>query len=254
VAVVTGAGQGLGRVVAHALADEGATVVLAAQSAARLDEVAAEIAGAGGSAVAIPTDLRDDEAVGALGGAVEQRFGGADALVNCSGVAGPTAPLWEQSREDWEDTLAVNLTGVFLLCRAFLPRMIERRSGSIVVIGSMTGKRPLYGRTPYAASKMALVGLVRTLAWETGPAGVRVNLVSPGPIAGPRLDAVLAAQAEALGITPAEASARFTSMAPLERVVEATEVAATALFLASDDASAITGEDVNVSAGIVNFG
>jgi NAD(P)-dependent dehydrogenase (short-subunit alcohol dehydrogenase family) len=131
--------------------------------------------------------------------------------------------------------------------------MIERRTASVVVVGSMTGKRPLYGRTPYAASKMALVGLVRTLAVETGPAGVRVNLVSPGPIAGPRLDAVLAAQARVLGISPEEAKTHFTRTAALERVVEPAEVAAAALFLASDDASGITGEDLSVSAGIVTF-
>jgi NAD(P)-dependent dehydrogenase (short-subunit alcohol dehydrogenase family) len=253
-AVVTGAGQGLGAVVAQAMAAEGATVVLAARSVASLERVRDEIGAAGGSAVVIPTDLRAEEAVRALGAEVNDRYGGADVVVNCSGIAGPTAPLWEQTPGEWDDTLRVNLTGAFLVCRAFLPRMIERGTGSIVVVGSMTGKRPLYGRTPYASSKMALVGLVRTLALETGPSGVRVNLVSPGPIAGPRLDAVLAAQAQALGISPEEARARLTGTAPLERVVEPAEVAAAALFLASDDASGITGEDLNVSAGIVSFG
>ena len=91
--------------------------------------------------------------------------------------------------------MRVNLTGTFLTCRALLPAMMRRRAGSVVVIGSTTGKRPMYGRTPYAASKLALVGLVRTLAAELGPHGVRVNLISPGAVAGPRIEAVIQAQA-----------------------------------------------------------
>ncbi len=251
---MTGASQGLGRVVAGRLAAEGATVILAARSAAKLEEVGAEITAAGGSALAAPTDVGDPDAVDALAALVTDRFGAADVVVAGSGIAGPTAPVWEQSPADWDQTLKVNLTGVFLCCRALLPAMIARGSGSVVVVGSMTGKRPLSGRTPYTASKMGLVGLVRTLAWETGPAGVRVNLVSPGPIGGPRFDAVVAAHAEAHGVCEDSARRAFTDLSPLGRVVEPGEVAAAVLFLASDDASAITGEDLNVSAGAVTFG
>ncbi len=254
VAVVTGAGQGLGRELALRFAAEGATVVLAARSADKLATVADEVAAAGGSAVPVPTDIAREDEVAALRDRVASELGPVDVLVNNSGVAGPTAPLWEQSREAWDATFAVNVTGVFLMCRAFLPAMVERRGGSVVVVGSMTGKRALHGRTPYAASKTALVGLVRTLAWELGGSGVRVNLISPGPIAGPRLDGVISDRASSLGRSEQEVRDEFTSVSPLGRFVTAGEIASAAVFLASDAGSAITGEDLNVSAGTVMHG
>jgi NAD(P)-dependent dehydrogenase (short-subunit alcohol dehydrogenase family) len=254
VAVITGAGQGLGRELALRFASEGATVVLAARSADKLATVAAEVAAAGGRALVVPTDVAREDQVAALRDRVASEAGPVDVLVNNSGVAGPTAPLWELSREDWDATFAVNVTGVFLMCRAFLPAMVERGSGSVVVIGSMTGKRALHGRTPYAASKTALIGLVRTLAWELGGSGVRVNLISPGAIAGSRLDGVIAARAAAMDRPEDEVRAELASVSPLARFVAAREIASAAVFLASEASSAITGEDLNVSVGAVMHG
>jgi NAD(P)-dependent dehydrogenase (short-subunit alcohol dehydrogenase family) len=131
--------------------------------------------------------------------------------------------------------------------------MIERRSGCIIIIGSMTGKRPLFGRTPYAASKMALVGLARTLAWEVGSYGVRVNVISPGGVEGERIEWVIRRQAEAKGISIDEARREFTSSSPLGHLVPASDVAEAAVFLASARAASITGEDLNVSAGTVMY-
>lgn len=253
-AVVTGPGQGIGRRIALRLASEGARLVLAGRTAAPLDAVRAEIEAAGGSARAVPTDLRDPAHVEALAAAVREVAGAADVVISNSGVPGPTAELWKTDPEDWDETFRVNVRGAFLLCRALLPDMIGRGAGSIVVIGSATGKRPLAMRTPYAASKAALIGLVRTLAAETGPHGVRVNLVSPGPVAGDRFDAVVERQAEASGISVAEARAHFLDDVPLRRVSDADDVAGTVAFLAGDDARAITGEDVNVSSGWVMHG
>lgn len=254
VVVVTGAGQGLGRTLALAFAGHGAAVALAARTADRLNAVAEEIRAAGGTAISVPTDVGDPVALDTLRDEVNERLGPADVLVNNSARPGPTAVLWELPIEEWEKTIRVNLTGVYLCCRAFLPGMVERRKGSVIVIGSMTGKQPLHGRTPYAASKMGLVGLVRTLASEVGAAGIRVNLISPGPIAGERLDSVIAGQAEARGISASAAREALTGASPLDRLVTAAEVAASALFLASEDATAITGEDLNVSAGAVTHG
>ncbi len=141
----------------------------------------------------LPLDLRDVGAIAQL----PQACGPIDTLVANSGVSGPTAPAWEVELEEWEATLRVNVTGGFLLARALLPDMLERGSGSVVFIGSTTAARPLPGRAPYSASKSALIGLVRSLALDAGPFGVRVNLVTPGPTAGDRLDAVLDGQAYA---------------------------------------------------------
>jgi len=174
-------------------------------------------------------------------------------VVANAGIAGPTAALHEMSLQQWRDTLVVDLDGVFLTFRAFVPELIARGGGSLIAISSMTGKRPLHGRTPYAAAKMGVIGLVRSLAVELGPHGVRVNAVCPGPVAGPRIDDVIRAQAAALGVTEDEARAAFTGSSPLGRLVEADEVARACAFLASDAATAITGEDLNVTAGIVMY-
>jgi NAD(P)-dependent dehydrogenase (short-subunit alcohol dehydrogenase family) len=238
--VVTGAGQGLGRAIALAFARDGERVVLAARTAARLEEVAEAVRAAGGEPVVAPTDVGDAAQVAALAA----RAGTADAAVLAAGVAGPIAPAWEVAPEAFADTLRANLVGPFLCARALLPAMVARGAGSLVAIGSMTGKRPLPGRAAYGASKMGLIGLVRSLAWDAGPHGVRVNLISPGPVAGPRLEAVAGA----------DARAALLAAAPLGRFATAEDVAATARFLCSDAAAAITGEDVNVTAGTVMHG
>jgi NAD(P)-dependent dehydrogenase (short-subunit alcohol dehydrogenase family) len=253
VAVVTGAGTGIGRNIAQRLAADGADLVLAGRSADAMEEVAAAVRDAGRRALVVPLDLRDPASVTKAADAAFDEFGRVDVLVNNSGVGGPSAPLWEIDPEDWEDTFRVNVTGTFLVCRAFLPRMIERGSGSVVVIGSMTGKRPLVNRTPYAASKTALIGLVRTLAWDAGPHGVRVNLVSPGPVEGARIQWVLEQQAAARGISFEEALADFTSGSPLHRLVPPGDVADVVAYLASPRSASITGDDINVSAGLAMY-
>jgi NAD(P)-dependent dehydrogenase (short-subunit alcohol dehydrogenase family) len=246
-AVVTGASQGIGKAIAVRFAGEGAHVVLAARSRERLEETAAEIGARGGSARVVPVDLRVAADVDRLADEV----GTVDAIVANSGIAGPTTELWKLDPADWDETIAVNLTGTFLLCRALLPAMVERNSGSVVVIGSASGKHPLWGRTPYAASKAGLVGLVRTLAHELGPHGVRVNLISPGGVAGPRIEAVIHEQARAHGTSYDDVYGEHLKTVPLRRLVSPDEIASAAVFLASDASAGTTGEDLNVSAGFV---
>jgi NAD(P)-dependent dehydrogenase (short-subunit alcohol dehydrogenase family) len=236
--VVTGASRGLGRAIALAFAADGARVVLVARGADALEAAAREAGG-----VAFAADVGDDDAMSRLAVIA----GTPDVVVAGAGVTGPTAPLWEVEPADWEATLRANVTGVFLTCRALLPAMVAAGRGSVVVIGSMTGKRPLPGRTPYAAAKTALIGLVRTLAWDAGPHGVRVNLVSPGPVDGERLDGVLRAQG-------AGARERFLAASPLGRFATPDDVVAAVRFLCSDAAAAITGADVDVCAGTVMHG
>ena len=182
IAVITGGGRGIGRAIALAYAREGANLVLASRSQEALEETQSMVEDLGRMALVVPTDIRKEDSVRNLAEQALGHFGRVDILVNNSGIAGPTKPLWEITLAEWEDTFAVNVTGAYLCCRAFLPGMIEGHSGSIIMIASMTGKRPLYGRTPYAGGKLALVGIARTLAWEVGSHGIRVNVISPGEI------------------------------------------------------------------------
>ena len=253
VAVVTGGGQGIGREIALAYAKQGAHLVLASRTVEKLEGVVAEIEALGQKAFAVQTDLRDPEQVDHLAAKSLDHFGRIDVLVNNSGIAGPVAPLWEVDNEGWQNTFDINVHGVFYACRAFIPSMLAQGSGSIIVIGSMTGKRPMLNRTPYTATKMALVGIVRTLAWDLGTSGVRVNLISPGAVAGPRMENSFKAQAEVKGISVDEARSHFTDASPKKILTDPADVANTAIFLGSEMSGSITGEDVNVSAGVVMY-
>lgn len=253
IAVVTGGGRGIGRAIALRLASAGADVALAARSADQIEEVARLIEERGRHALPVTTDLREADQVDALAEAVADGLGEVDVLVNNSGIAGPMGVLWETDPAEWEETIGVNVTGTYLCCRAFLPQMVSRRSGSVVVIGSVTGKRPLHGRTPYAASKLALVGLVRTLAWELGEYDIRANLISPGAVSGARIEKVIEGQAKTKGISIEEARDELASGSPLRRFVDPEDVAEAVLFLASDASRSVTGEDFNVSAGLAMY-
>ena len=252
VAVVTGANRGIGRAITVALAAAGFTVAASARDPASLAGTVAEASQAGGTAVPVGCDVCDEASVAALAGRAGQ-LGPVRAVVANAGIAGPTAPLHEITLADWRETIATDLDGVFLTFRAFIPAMIERRNGSLIAISSITGKRALYGRTPYAAAKMGVIGLVRTLATELGPYDIRVNAICPGLVAGPRIEAVLARQAAARGITVEAVRAEVDALSPLGRMVRAEEVAAACVFLASAGSAAITGEDLNVTAGVVMY-
>ena len=253
VVVVTGAGRGIGREIALTCAQEGGSIVLAARSVEALHEVAEQIKSAGGEAMVAETDVCNPDAVAALTDQVLSRWGCVDVLVNNSGIGGPSAPLWEVRLEDWEETFAVNVTGVYRCCQAMLPSMIERRSGSIVNIGSITGKRPLLNRTPYTASKAALIGLTRALAMDAGPHQIRVNLVSPGFVAGERIEWTFEQQAASQNRSVDDVRADAEKMTPLRRLVSAADVAQTVVFLASDESEGITGADVDVNAGLAMY-
>lgn len=256
VAVVTGANRGIGRAIAVAFAAAGYAVLASARDPASLADTVAEAEKAAraenaeGAVVPAPGDVQDEASMAALAAAA-QDLGPVHTVVANAGVAGPTAPLHEITLEQWRNTVATDLDGVFLTFRAFVPGLITRRSGSLVAISSMTGKRPLHGRTPYAAAKMGVIGIVRTLATELGPYGVRVNAVSPGYVAGPRMDMVVRRQAEVRGVPEEQVRVEVSSGSPLGRMVTARDVAAACVYLAS--APAITGEDLNVTAGVVMY-
>ena len=254
VAVVTGGNRGLGLAIAKAMAGEGADLAISARDATALVAAAGEIRELGGACESIVCDVRDPESTDALSARVLERFGRVDVVVANAGIAGAIRPMHELSYDEWRDCIATDLDGVYLTFRRFIPPMVEAGGGgSLIAISSMTGKRPLAQRATYAAAKMGVIGLVRTLALELGPHNIRVNSVCPGAVAGERLDRIVRQNAESRGISEGEALRDFTAAAALKRPTTADEVAAACVFLASDAAAGITGEDMNVSAGVVMY-
>jgi len=243
-ALVTGAGNGIGRAIAMALAGAGARVVLTGRQRVTLDAVAEEI----GPNVRVATvDTSAEGSVAALAESLAEEQ--VSILVNNAGVAGPVAPLTDVSVDDWDEVFAVNVRGVFLMCRAFLPPMLARGEGDIINLASVSGKRPLARRTPYTASKMAVIGLTTTLAHEVGHLGVAVNSLSPGPVSGPRMERNFAREAARAGTTPAAAEAEFVGRSAMKRMVTEAEVAAAVLGMLA--MPGLTAADIDLSAGMV---
>lgn len=254
VALVTGASRGIGLVISLRLAKAGAQLVLAGRDRAGLDETARLVASANGlPALVCHMDLLDRTSIDATVSKTLETFGRIDVLVNNSGITGNPVPFTDLPEKDWDETIDTNLKGPFLLTQTVLPEMLKRESGSIIFIGSVTGKRPFKNRSAYAASKLGLVGLMRTLALEVAPHGVRVNLISPGFVAGLRLEGVVDNVAEMDKISHEEARKKMMEMVPLQHFVSPENIAEGVLFLASDRSAGITGEDLNISGGLVMY-
>jgi meso-butanediol dehydrogenase / (S,S)-butanediol dehydrogenase / diacetyl reductase len=252
-AVVTGAGQGIGAAIARGIAGKGAHVVLSGRRPATLSTVCAMIRADGGSAEYCVGDVTDLAHLDKLMALAAGPRGILDILVNNAGIAGPTAPLVEVTPEDWNETIAVNLTGVFLACKAALPYLQRSEHGKILNIGSVTGKQPLPNRSPYAAAKLGVVGLTRTLAHEVGADNISVNLISPWLVEGQRLGDVLSSMSKQRGLTPEQLRAEMTEGTAFKRTVAETDVVEMAIFLCSAAADNLTGQDINVAAGAVMY-
>ncbi|MBI3128285.1 MAG: SDR family oxidoreductase [Candidatus Tectomicrobia bacterium] len=254
VAIVTGASQGIGQAIALAFAREGAKVVLAARNRANLEGTARKVAALSKESLAslvVPTDQTDEAQVRTLVEKTLAEFGTVDILVNNSGVAGPTKPCEEVTKEEWEECMSVNVTGMFLCAKHVIPVMKKNRRGRIINVSSISGKRPLPNRIPYTASKMAVIGFTRTLAFELGGYGITVNAICPGATAGPRIQSVFENMARVQNISVEEAERAFTDPAALKCLVTPEDHAAVCVFLASDDAAHMTAQDINVTAGLV---
>lgn len=248
-AIVTGGGRGIGKEIVLALAREGANVLLAARDEQALNKVAQEVHALGRQAVVVKTDVSVEPQVNAMVDAAIRKFGSIDILVNNAGVVGPTAPVSSVTREQWDEVLAINLTGAFLCARAVIPHMVERRSGTIINIASIAGKLAYALRSPYAVSKWGMLGLSRTLAQELGEYNVRVNAICPGPTAGDRMRGVIARRAKELEQPEAEVERTYLQATALKTWVDPAHVAAAVVFLASVEGSSITGEAIDISSG-----
>ena len=255
VAIVTGGGRGIGKAIALAFASEGARLVVAARSLSKLEETAEEINSRGGRAKAVQTDVSDEKQVQQMVAETLNEYGQIDILVNNSGIGGVTASVVDLKLEDWNEVLAIDLTGSMLCAREVLKSMMPRRSGNIINIGAEGGRggngRSGYPmRSPYCVAKMGIIGLTETLAIEVGEYNIRVNCISPAAVRGERVTNVLMGRSQATGVPFDELMSKLTADYSLNRQAEASEIATAAVFLASDESSAITGQILVVNCGL----
>ncbi len=238
ISIVTGAGRGIGRAIAEALAARGATVVVSDVDAANGDETAAAL---GDPAVAIAADVTSRASVDAMVAEVVDRFGRVDVLVNNAGwdVAGPFV---DSDPDDWDRIMAINLYGVLHTCKAVLPVMASQGSGSVVNLGSDAGRVGSSGEAVYSAAKGGVIAFTKAVAREMARHGVRVNCVSPGPT-----DTALFASMGGDDPTLREA---LTRAIPMRRLAEPAEIASVVAFAASDEARFVTGQTISVSGGL----
>lgn len=235
VAVVTGGGSGIGEAIARRFAAEGARVVVTGRRPDPLEAVASELDG-----LAVAGDAADPEHARVVVDAAVARFGGLDVVVANAGIDRPGS-VAEVSDVDWQRTIDVNLTGPLRLLRSAIPAMLERGGGSVVLVSSVNGLANAPHAAAYDASKAGLISLARSIAVDFGPRGIRANAVCPGWVVTPMGDADMDAMAAARGIGR-DAAYRLASAAiPLRRPAEAHEIASCCLFLASDEASFVTG-------------
>lgn len=245
-AVVSAGAAGIGRAIADALIDAGARVAI-------FDVSEAAVAGMRErhpDSIATVADVSNRAAVDAFFDSVTERFGGLDILVNNAGIAGPTAKVENIDPDAWEAAIAINLTGQFYCARKAAPWLKASRQGTIINIASVAGRLGYANRTPYAASKWAIVGFTKSLAIEMGPDDVRVNAILPGIVEGPRMDGVIQARADAMGTSFDDMRQEYLGKISLRRMVSMDDVASMALFLCSPAGKNISGQALSVCGNV----
>jgi NAD(P)-dependent dehydrogenase (short-subunit alcohol dehydrogenase family) len=254
--LVTGGASGIGLAIAQAFVETGARVHVCDASQQTIDALQRSQEQASGNPPTHPitatlADVADRHAVERVFDDVAKRLGGLDVLVNNAGIAGPTGGVDEIDAGEWEQTVDINLNAQFYFARRAVPLLREARDGgSIVALSSVAGRLGYAYRTPYSATKWAIVGLTKSLAIELGPAGIRVNTIQPGIVEGPRIERVIAARAQQLGLSYEEMEQRYLDKISLRRMPTPAEVAATALFLCSPAGMGISGQAISVCGNV----
>ena len=254
VALITGSGRGIGRAIAHLFAKEGAAVFLSARTEKELSATAAEISSEGGRAAYVATDLTLEAPCSHVVAACRENFGRIDILVNNAGHYGPVVPVEDYPLADFDKVIAVHLRAAFLLSKLVLPEMYARQSGVILNISSLSAKAAYAWGSAYAAAKAGLLGLTRVAAAEGARKGVRVNAICPGPVTETQMSKDLGAElAKKMGVNEAEQLAGFLNGLLQGRAQTAEEIARAALFLCSEQSSAMTGQSINVDGGVAFY-
>jgi NAD(P)-dependent dehydrogenase (short-subunit alcohol dehydrogenase family) len=238
VALITGGGSGIGRATAELFAREGARVVVADLNGTAASQTMQQIRSDGGEAISIQVDVSKAKDVEEMVTYTLSSYGQVDILFNSAGIIGREAYLWEATEEDFDQIISVNLKGVFLACKYAIPAMIERRSGVVLNMSSLGGLVARRANSLYNASKAGVVLITRVLAKELAPYGIRANCIAP-----------ITTDTPLLGAWPEEARAASASRIPLGRIIQPEEIAAAALFLASDDSAMITGIPLVIDGG-----
>lgn len=240
--LITAGASGLGLEMARVFAAAGARLLVCDVNEKALDAARAELP----SLATTVADVADEASVARLFEQVQSVLGGLDVLVNNAGIAGPTGYVETLSKADWDRTLAVNITGQFLCARLAVPLLRQSSAGVMINLSSAAGHLGFAGRSPYSASKWAVVGFTKSLAIELGKDGIRVNALLPGAVEGPRIRAVIAAKAQTLGRPIEDVAADYENQASLGRMVSARDIANMALFVASDAARSVHGQALAV--------
>lgn len=249
VALVTGAGRGIGRAISLALAEAGARVVVAARSADELDLIVSEIGETGGTATALTVDLSQRDESREFISRASEPFGPIDILVNNAGVgsSGDPRAFVDFRDEYWDLSLEVNLTAPYVLSKAALPHMIDQGWGRVITVASINGRRPAEHASAYTASKHGVIGLMRAVALEVSGLGVTVNCICPGPVKTLMNDLRVQYDADRLGRDFAEHEKNLTLVGG--RLIPE-DIAPMAVYLASDQARMITGQAYNIDGGV----
>lgn len=251
VALIVGVGPGIGSATAHALAEAGADVAIAARDGQRLAAIATDVAAATGRRIEpFAADIATTDGCADLVAAVETTFGGLDVLVTVAAAGSGYRPFDDVDWDLWRRGFEINVVSAMELSRRAARSMRERGGGSIVYISTLATKQHTAGSGAYAATKLAGMAAAKTMAKEYGRDGIRVNIVTPGFVAGEKLDAMFERQAEAQGRNAADLAAKAARRTSLGRFVEDVEIARAVRFLASPEASGITGVELPVTAGI----